>query len=204
MKKHENISIRTHLWTAGILILLGTMLITFTSIVHTNWWNLNPLPSNWIVESDQYYHGVLSVSNASTDIEISFFTSPSAIELSEIYTNSTPITITIHSLSNGILFQLVNLSTPQDYGLPLVEVITEVDIHESCTVTVQRVTTDVLFEFRLIWKSQILYTPAPRPDHFFIAFYILGGICITTGFFLIERTIRHFYKEHNTNYSSKF
>ncbi len=193
MKKPRIMSPRSYLWLAGILIGLGTMFIASTGIIQTYWWNLNPLPSNWFVESDQYYQGVLSASNSSVDIQFGFLDSWSAIELREMYTNDTPITITVHDEPTGLLFQLVNLTAPQDHGPHFVELIGGGDIHAPVNITIQRITTDVRFELRIIWKTFIAYSPAPPPYYLFIAGYILGGLLIATGFYLIEHTVRQLY-----------
>jgi hypothetical protein len=193
MKNPKIMSPRSHLWLAGILILLGAMLITFTGIVHIYWWDLNPPPPNWIVQSDQYYYGILSSSNSSVDIQFGALNSGSAIEFREMYTNNTPITISVFNQQNGFIFQLVNLTAPQDQGPRFIELLGAGDSEAPLNVTIKRVTTDVRFELRILWKHFIAYSLAPPPYYLFIAGYILGGLLIATGFYFIEHTIRRIY-----------
>ncbi|MFX1577250.1 MAG: hypothetical protein ACFFCF_08745 [Promethearchaeota archaeon] len=193
MKNSKIMNPRSHLWFAGILILLGTMLITFTGIVQIYWWNLNPPPSGWIVESDQYYHGNLSASNSSVGIQFGALNSASAIEFREMYTNNTPITISLYNQPNDVIFQLVNLTAPQDQGPLYIEILGDGVSETPLNVTIQRVTIDVQFRLRIIWKHFIAYSLAPPPYYLFIAGYILGGLLITTGFYLIEHTIRYLH-----------
>lgn len=169
------------------------MLITFTGIVQIYWWNLNPPPPNWLVESDQYYHGSLSASNSSVDIQFGALNSGSAIEFREMSTNNTPITISVYNQPNDLIFQLVNLTAPQDQGPSFIELLGAGNSEAPLNVIIQRVTTDVQFELRIIWKHFVGYSLAPPPYYLFIAGYILGGLLIATGFYLIEHTIRQLY-----------
>ena len=186
---------RSYLWSAGVMIIVGTMLITFMYFEQATWYALHPPPSGWYTAFDQSFHGELSDSNTSINIPLELNYGVDLLELREMYTNNTPITIIIQNVNNETLFQLVNLTAPQYYGPYSVEIfggVADERTHPT-TVSISRETDDVQFRLRIIGKHFIAVIPSPPPYYLFIIGYIIGIVLIILGFIIFELTNRRIY-----------
>jgi hypothetical protein len=195
VKKPSAMSPRSYLWSAGVLILVGTMLITFMYFEQATWYALHPPPSGWYTIFDQSFHGELSASNTSINIPLEADNRLEKLEFQEMYTNNTPITITIQNSNNETTFQLVNITAPQINGPYSVEIIGGLaSLHTlTATVTITRETDDVQFRLRIIGKTFFAVSPAPPPYYLFISGYIIGSVLIILGFRILEQTTRRMY-----------
>jgi hypothetical protein len=161
----------------------------------TTWYALHPPPSGWYTTFDQSFHGELSASNTSINIQLEDDNRLELLELRELYTNNTPITITIQNTNNETIFQLVNITAPQNNGPYSVEIIGGLATEHTwtATVTITRETDDVQFRLRIIGKNFLAVSLVPPPYYRFISGYIIGFVLIILGFIILEQTTRRIY-----------
>jgi hypothetical protein len=159
------------------------------------WHALQPTPSGWFTTFDQSFHGALSASNTSIDIPLEVDYGLELLELRELYTNDTPITIIIRNVNNEPIFQLVNLTAPQDNGPHSIEIIGGLtnEYYHTATISITRETSDVQFRLRIILKHFVAVSPVPPPYYRFICGYIIGIVLIILGFIILELTTRRIY-----------
>jgi hypothetical protein len=191
MQKTHPTSPRFRLWLAGFLILAGTLIVTSTVWYQTNWYQRQS-DSHYYIIADHSYWGVLSLANQSVVIRLLEVTPTAELRLTSLWSDYTPLTITLRDWNNSITLQLLNYTAyrPGRCEIAVRGGLAHPWYSGTPTLTVARVSTDVQFYLNLTIGDWTIPLPDPPSILVFMPGHVLGlaGICI--GFVVIEDVLR--------------
>ena len=191
MQKAHPTSPRFRLWMAGFLILAGTLIVVSTIWYQTDWYELQS-DSHWYTIADHSYSGVLSATNQSVVIPLAEVTPTAELRLTSLWSDYTPITITLRDWNDSIALQLFNYTA---YRPGLCEVAVRGGLAHpwysgTPTLTIARVSTDVRFYLNLTIGDWTIPPPDPPLILVFMPGHVLGLAAICIGFVLLEDVLR--------------
>jgi len=184
---------RFRLWTAGFLILAGTLILVSTGWEQTCWGVLHPLPSDWSAISDRTYSGVLSEANQSVVVPLPELRSWALLTLNDFWTNDTPVTLLLRIWNDSVVLQLTNCTSGEGshiIRLDLLGSLTPYDHAGIPTLTIARETGDAWFTIRVIIEVLAPVIPVLAPWYSFLIGYVVALSLICTGFTIIEDVLR--------------
>lgn len=186
--KAQGVSPRGRLWIAATLILLGTAILVSTVWAQATWSHPD---SHWSTRS-RTYSGVLTAANQSAVILIDVAPSEH-LRLSQLWTNDTPVTITVRNWNGSVVLQLPNYTYNSEVEPIEFVVFGGLGHHypdEFPTLEIARVTADVSFSLSLAIEVLIPMLPYLPPFGAWMLGYLLGAVLVTVGFITIERVLR--------------
>jgi hypothetical protein len=176
---------------AGLLILAGTLIVVSTIWYQTDWYELQS-GSHWYTIADHSYWGLLSATNQSVVIPLAEVTPTAELRLTSLWSDYTPITITLRDWNDSIALQLFNYTA---YRPSLCEIAVRGGLAHpwhpgTPTLTLARVSTDVQFYLNLTIGDWTIPPPDPPLLLVFMPGHVLGLASICIGFVLMEGVLR--------------